>query len=76
MILVLLSGLQLAVHVGPAHVLTPGVYPRARGWFDRFQGMTVDPVSGAIVFPEDVIVTIGREHHSGARLLPRGVGLG
>jgi hypothetical protein len=73
---VLLAGLQLALHERPAHALAPGVDPRGRGRLGRLQGRAVDPVGGAVVLPQDVVVAIGRVGDDGAGLLALGVGLG
>src|SRR6185436_191897 len=66
---VLIASAQLAVHVGPRDILAPGVDARTGGRLSGLERMAIDAMRGLVVLPEQVVVTIVRQHHHRVRRL-------
>src|SRR3569623_119155 len=65
-IVMLLAGVQLALHERPADILAPGVDARGRRRLKLFQSMAINAVGDAIILPQQVVKAIRREGDDGA----------
>lgn len=69
MVGVLVTGAELAIHIGPADAFAPCVDSRRGGRFGSFERARINTVRDAVILPEQVAVTIIGDHDRGPRPL-------